>query len=86
MTRFYVLMLAVSVLVIPETAAAYVGPGAGLSLLSALWALLLALFTALVFAVAWPLRQLLRRRRAEREASQRDTAGYDRAEVGPRKA
>lgn len=86
MSRFYLLMLGVSVLVIPEAAAAYVGPGAGLSLLSALWALLLALFTALVFAVAWPLRQLLRRRRAEQKTAPQRAPDYDRATPPSRRA
>ncbi len=42
---------------------AYVGPGAGLSLLGALWGLLLALFAAVGFVVAWPVRRWLARRR-----------------------
>lgn len=49
----------------PFAAQAYVGPGAGLSLLGALWALVLALGTALVFVVAWPIRRLLRKRNQE---------------------
>ncbi|HZD53997.1 MAG TPA: hypothetical protein VE175_13190 [Woeseiaceae bacterium] len=56
---------------IPATAAAYVGPGAGLSLLGALWALVVAIGTAIAFVVAWPVRRLLRRRRAEREEASR---------------
>lgn len=53
---------------LPATAGAYVGPGAGLSLLGALWALLVALGTALIFVVAWPVRRLMRRKRAGAEA------------------
>lgn len=44
-------------------AAAYVGPGAGLSLIGALWAVLLAVLVALGFLIAWPLRRILKRRR-----------------------
>lgn len=55
---------------LPLAAEAYVGPGAGLSLLGALWALLIALGTAIAFVVAWPLRKMLRRRRAERAAAE----------------
>ncbi len=51
-------------LLAPATAFAYVGPGAGLSLLGALWALVMALGLALMFIVAWPVRSLLRKRRA----------------------
>lgn len=47
----------------PLAAATYIGPGAGLSLLGALWALLLAVLTAVVFVVAWPVRKMLLRRR-----------------------
>jgi len=47
-----------------EPALAYVGPGAGLSLLGALWGLLLALLAAIGFVVGWPFRRWLSRRRA----------------------
>lgn len=42
---------------------AYVGPGAGLSLLGALWGLLAAVAAALAFLLLWPLRRMQRRRR-----------------------
>jgi predicted lipid-binding transport protein (Tim44 family) len=48
---------------VPDTVYAYVGPGAGLSLLGALWALILAIGTAIVFVIAWPLRKMRRRKR-----------------------
>ncbi|QDL94479.1 hypothetical protein FDP22_21675 (plasmid) [Paroceanicella profunda] len=56
--------LMVAALTVPGTAMAYVGPGAGLSLLGALWALVAALGTAIVFVAIWPIRRMLRRRRA----------------------
>jgi hypothetical protein len=46
-------------------AAAYVGPGAGLSLLGAFWGLLLAVAAALGFVILWPLRRMFRRNRAK---------------------
>jgi hypothetical protein len=49
---------------IAQPAFAYVGPGAGLSLLGALWGLLLALLAATAFVVGWPVRRWLSRRRA----------------------
>jgi len=55
----------------PLTADAYVGPGAGLSLLGALWALLLAVITAIAFVFAWPVRRMLRRKREAREIEAR---------------
>lgn len=55
---------------VPATAFAYVGPGAGLSLLGALWALIAALGTAVLFVAAWPIRKMLRRRRQRQRAEQ----------------
>lgn len=45
-------------------AAAYVGPGAGLSLLGALWGVVIALGAAIGFVILWPLRRFLRKGRA----------------------
>jgi hypothetical protein len=47
-------------------AEAYVGPGAGLSLLGAVWAFIAAIGTAIAFIVAWPIRKLLRNRKRAR--------------------
>jgi hypothetical protein len=44
-----------------EPALAYIGPGAGLSLLAAFWTLLTAVVTAIGFLVIWPLQRRLRR-------------------------
>ena len=60
----------------PEGAAAYVGPGAGLSLLGAVWGLLAAVGTAIGFVVAWPLRRFLRLRR-DRRRERRADATHD---------
>jgi membrane protein implicated in regulation of membrane protease activity len=51
-------------------AAAYVGPGAGLSLVGAFWGLLVAIFAALAFIVIWPVRRLLRRGRGAPDAAE----------------
>jgi len=52
---------------------AYVGPGAGLSLIGAFWALILAIFTAVFFLLAWPVRRLLRQRGRNRRAESQDS-------------
>ncbi|WP_299391744.1 hypothetical protein [Pelagibius sp.] len=44
-------------------ALAYIGPGAGLSLLGALWGVVAAVAAALLFLLIWPLRRLMKRRR-----------------------
>jgi type VI protein secretion system component VasK len=61
-TMSLALLLVVSVIL---PAAAYVGPGAGLSLLGAFWGLLLAVVAALGFVILWPLRRMFRRDRAK---------------------
>ncbi|MGH6929381.1 MAG: hypothetical protein ACREEV_13770 [Dongiaceae bacterium] len=62
-TRLIPLIAAGALVLLPGTAFAYVGPGAGLTMIGALWAVILALFAALFFAVAWPVRRMLRRAR-----------------------
>jgi membrane protein implicated in regulation of membrane protease activity len=42
---------------------AYVGPGAGLTLLGALWGLVLAVVMSVGFVILWPFRRLMRRRK-----------------------
>jgi membrane protein implicated in regulation of membrane protease activity len=41
---------------------AYVGPGAGLSLLGAFWGLLVAVLAAMAFVVLYPIRRMVRAR------------------------
>lgn len=53
---------------LPLAAQAYVGPGAGLSLLSALWGIIAAIGVALLFVIMWPIRRMRRRRRARQIA------------------
>lgn len=62
---FLVLYTLLVAALLPAVAFAYVGPGAGLSLLGALWALIAAVGAAIVFVIAWPVRKLLHRRRAK---------------------
>ncbi|MCT7373691.1 hypothetical protein [Chelativorans salis] len=66
---------------VPTAAFAYVGPGAGLSLLGALWALIAAVGTVLIFIVAWPVRRMLRRRRAANNADARQMEAAPQAQA-----
>jgi hypothetical protein len=42
---------------------AYIGPGAGITVLGALWGVVVAVVLAVAAVVLWPLRMLFRRRR-----------------------
>jgi hypothetical protein len=53
----------------PIAAMAYVGPGAGITLVGALWAVIVAFVFMLGGLVIWPLRALLRWRRNARAKS-----------------
>lgn len=44
-------------------ALAYIGPGAGITMLGALWGVIVAVALALGAVLFWPIRMLLRRRR-----------------------
>jgi membrane protein implicated in regulation of membrane protease activity len=58
------LLLAIFLLLLVNgPASAYVGPGAGLTLLGTLWGVLIAVLAALSFLVLWPLRRFVRQRR-----------------------
>lgn len=73
----------VVIMLTPFAAAqAYVGPGAGLSLLSALWGLLCAVGAALLFVIFWPIRRMRRKRREARQNSETQTTAEN-TEHGP---
>lgn len=56
--------LVLVVLLFVSTAAdAYIGPGAGLSVLGSLWAVLVGIVLALFAILSWPVRMLWRRLR-----------------------
>ena len=58
-------------------AMAYIGPGAGLSLLGALWGLLAAIGAALLFVISWPIRRMIRRNRQTQTAETTDSGSDD---------
>lgn len=60
--------MAAAACLVSAPALAYVGPGAGLTLLSALWGLLVAVLAAVGFLILWPLRRWRRRRQAAMES------------------
>ncbi len=60
---FTVGALAVLVALWAGPAAAYIGPGAGITMLGALWGVIVAVFLAIGAVLFWPIRILLRKRR-----------------------
>lgn len=56
-----------SITLLPEIAMAYVGPGAGISVLGALWGLIVGVVMALGIVLFWPIRMLIRKRKAAAE-------------------
>jgi membrane protein implicated in regulation of membrane protease activity len=71
MNKVLIVIAAACTAGLSQPALAYVGPGAGLSLLGALWGLLLALGAALVFLVLWPWRRYRQKRARARNAADR---------------
>ena len=52
-----------------QDAFAYIGPGAGLSMLGAFWGLVVAVVAALSFLLFWPIRKMFRKNNADANAS-----------------
>jgi len=66
------LLVVVALLIAPDAAQAYIGPGAGFALVGSFFALLVALGTGLLLFLFWPVRYLIRlfrRRKAARRSS-----------------
>lgn len=47
-----------------QDAFAYIGPGAGLSMIGAFWGLVVAVLAALSFLLLWPIRRMFKKRSA----------------------
>ncbi|WP_143710189.1 hypothetical protein [Parvibaculum lavamentivorans] len=81
--------VAIFTMSVASPALAYVGPGAGLSVIGALIGVLLAVGAAAAFVIGWPIRRMMRRRQqlaqtsgrapVEDRVHPRDTAGSSRA-------
>jgi len=61
---------------------AYIGPGSGISLLGGLWAVLVGIVLALAAILFWPIRYMIRRMRARKNAGQAGPAGEPAASGG----
>lgn len=69
-------LVAVFLVLFAVPAAAYIGPGAGVSFFGSLWAILVGILISLVAILAWPVRWFWRRlrRRAHAPAKTEDGA------------
>lgn len=70
-SKYFLSFLPLLALLVCKPALAYIGPGAGITLLSAIWGVIVALFLAIGAVLLWPIRILFRRRqnRAAKSAS-----------------
>jgi hypothetical protein len=71
------LAVVMAVLGAAAPAFAYVGPGAGLSLVGAFWGLLVAILAAFAFVIMWPIRRLMKRRQGAPAAARQTAAAAE---------
>jgi hypothetical protein len=62
--------LTLVLLTVAPAAFAYIGPGAGISLVSGILGVLGAIFLGIFAILAWPVRRMLKRRKAARETAE----------------
>ena len=55
------------ILAIPALSLAYVGPGAGITFLGALWAVITAIVLAIGGFLVWPIRTFIKRRKLNKQ-------------------
>ena len=65
-TKIIIMMTA-----LPVAIYAYVGPGAGVSFIGALWAVISAILLAIGGLLVWPIRALLRRIKHKKQLSEK---------------
>ena len=63
------LLFALVLIAFSGSASAYIGPGAGVSFLGSVWAVLIGIVLAVAAVLIWPIRYLIRRARRRIEGS-----------------
>jgi membrane protein implicated in regulation of membrane protease activity len=81
MTKILISVLMVLLLLAPSGAPAYIGPGAGISVLGSLLGILATFFVAIGAIIFWPLRKFMKRRKTRRQAMDSVEATQDGAVV-----
>jgi hypothetical protein len=64
-------LLAAVLVSVSAPALGYIGPGAGITMLAALWGVVVAIVLALGAVLFWPIRALLRRRKGTPDPAKR---------------
>ena len=67
MNRFLLLIIG---LLLATTVDAYIGPGAGISVLGSIISVIVGVFLAIGAILFWPIRRVLKRRKAARQGDQ----------------
>lgn len=75
LTRLRLIAITAAACLVAEPAFAYVGPGAGLGLIAAFWALVTAVVASLGFLLLWPFRNRIRRRKKAADATRNRPEG-----------
>jgi uncharacterized membrane protein len=81
--RIVALIGAVSALLLPTAAMAYIGPGAGASLAGSLFGVLAAIVTALAIVLFWPLRLMYKKIKGNKQAATETVDASEAAEEVP---
>jgi len=65
--RTGLVLICLTMLALPDIAAAYIGPGAGITFIGALVGIVLAVASAVGFILFWPFRRAWRRMKGKKE-------------------
>lgn len=74
------LALTLLLLLISGSVFSYVGPGAGISVLGSLLGILVTIGVAILAIIMWPVRKLMKKRKAARAANTEDPVASDEAD------
>jgi len=77
--------LCITLCVLPGIAQAYIGPGAGITFIGSLVAILLAVLSAIGFILFWPVRRMLAKRKAGGGAAVEESSAVAQNEKAERK-
>jgi len=71
------ILILLLLLVVSTTASAYIGPGAGISVLGSLLGILGTIVVAIGAIVLWPIRKVMKRRKQSKQAADKTNASLN---------